>query len=188
MKTKLLLTCALLAVVASASAQISVVRKDYFEQRVKVMASALRDEYKTVKVGDTKVMWDTTSTVYQDFLSRADTNRREFKSRPIEVRKKNRILMIELTPSDYVSFRSQAASQDTAKFVKATVIRENKKKKDLLNVHFSLPLVSTDEKLVVVQEVWVNQSGEGVRRTNVYKNVDHVWVEFLNLEQTEISR
>ncbi len=56
-----------------ASGQISVVRKNFFDQRIATLSSELKDKYNLVRISDNRIIWDSTSSQYKEYLMAFDT-------------------------------------------------------------------------------------------------------------------
>lgn len=172
---KKITTLLLLIVATIAQAQTSEARNSFFEQFV-AEVKLKKDSYSKILIHEQPILWDTTGDFYHSYLSRPDTtNMDDINIKHLPTRKKVVKFMKLVDDEDYVTFRKQIKTQSSDDFRFPLEIVGNKKSKDLLTISLSQPLVSADQKLIVIQQKQTSDSG-GFSATNVYILQDNKWV------------
>lgn len=172
---KIITVLFLLIIVTIGRAQTNETRSSFFEQFIAELKSK-SNSYKKILISQQPILWDTTGDIFHAFLSRPDTtNKEDVSIKHVPTRKKVIGLMKLVGDDDYRAFRNQIRNQTSDPFSLLVEIVGNKKSDEVLTISLSQPLVSADQKMVIIQEKHKSSSG-AYSAITVYIREESKWV------------
>jgi hypothetical protein len=183
-----LTTALLFYTISVACGQITETRNSLFKQLIdEIKLDAIN--YKQVDI-DGLILWDTSGYVFKKYFTSIDTtDQNDFVIKHTPTRKKIIAFSKLVTNEDYISFMVQAKNQNSDNFLSPMTIKGNKKLKTKLNITFSQPLVSIDNKTVIIQRIQKyfvgNRLNNYSKSTTVYIWTNNNWVVWDYLERMQ---
>jgi hypothetical protein len=127
--------------------------------------------------------------VYKEYLTAVDTSDlNDLSVKHTPTKKKIKAMMKVMGTGDYRKFRDQLLNQHYDSFITPIDIIRNKNGQTTLEIRFSQPMISSNEKMAIVTEEFFYESQGYSSRTFAYKNIDGKWTIFLKLAEISATK